>query len=430
MNDATSLSPLLYNNADDTVFVIDIPASITAAQYLPGQTPSSRVLLSCVPLPSPYASTEPKSAAAHARTQNHNDDSVTHSIYAALITEAQSEIRQRSSAQSPFCLTRHFRGTVEQSESRRASKNNRKRGFGDDDNDSKTVMLPSSHAQQNSQHDELLILENDTSDLLPIVLSSSQSPSSPIIAAYTHVLPPHNTILLSLITPASMSTFRRTARSHTPHTFGRFDSILLDPPWPNRSVTRSSSYSTASSLSSLTSLLLAMDLDIHIAPGGWVGMWITNKAAVRAAALELFDTWGVGLCEEWVWCKVTSSGEPVSKVDGVWRKPYEVCLIGQRGDGTAATWDEEQGDVKRRVLFGVPDLHSRKPCLKELVERLLLKQRRQEKYAALEVFARYAVAGWMSWGDEAVKYNGREWWIEKMEEDGDGSSEFAEGQKS
>lgn len=420
MNDATCPSPILFNNEDDTVFIIDIPASITAAQCLPGQAHSSRALLSCAPLATPYPSTEPKSAAALARTQNHNDDSAVHSIYAALITEAQTEIRNTLSEQSCFCLPRHFAADVTggQSGSSRKGKHKRKRGVddGNNDHDRNAVVPTHTPAQQSVQPNEPIILENETSAPLPITFSSQIHASSPDDAAYTHTLPPHSTALLSHITPTTISTFRRTARSHSPDTYGRFDFILLDPPWPNRSVMRSSSYSTAPSLTSLTSLMLCMDLDIHISPGGWVAMWITNKAAVRAAALKMFDAWGVVLREEWVWCKVTTSGDPVSEVDGVWRKPYEVCLIGQRGDGAAAAWGEGQGEVKRRVLFGVPDLHSRKPCLKSLVERLLLKCTGKGKYVALEVFARYTVAGWMSWGDEAVKYNGREWRVDNTED--------------
>jgi len=415
MNDATCPSPLLYHNEDDTAFIIDIPTSITAAQYLPGQAHSSRALLSCAPLTAPHPSTEPKSAAALARTQNHNDDSAIHRIYAALIARTQDEVQANAPEKTRSCLPRHLDERARASENVRTSKHKRKRGA---DNDSSPAALPNSQAQQDVQPDEPLVLENDTSTPLPVNLASIRDPATPEDAEHTHILPPYSTALISLITPSSISIFRRTARSHTPYTFGRFDFILLDPPWPNRSVSRSSSYSTAPSLPSLSSLLLAMDLDIHIAPGGWVAMWITNKAAVRAAALEMFEAWGVALREEWVWCKVTTSGEPVSKVDGVWRKPYEVCLIGQRLDSAAAACEEGLGDVKRRVLFGVPDLHSRKPCLKSLVERLLLKKGEGEKveYAALEVFARYAVAGWMSWGNEAVKYNGRKWWVDKTDD--------------
>jgi len=434
MNDATCPPPLLYHNEDDTVFIIHIPASITAAQYLPGQAPSSRALLSCAPLTAPYPSTEPKSAAALARTQNHNDDSAIHSIYAALIAEAQIEIRKGPPVQDLWYLPRSIvaKGTAGQPESSCNHKHKRKHGVenGDSDRDLNPAAPHNPPTQQDIQLDEPLVLENDTPTPLPINLASIRSPAEPEEAEHTHILPPYSTALLSLITPTTISTFRRIARSHTPQTFGRFDFILLDPPWPNRSVSRSSSYSTAPSLSALTSLLLVMDLDIHIAPGGWVAMWITNKAAVRAAAVELFEAWGVELREEWVWCKVTNSGEPVSKVDGAWRKPYEVCLIGRRGHGAAARRSEEHDDVIRRVLFGVPDLHSRKPCLKSLVERLLLKKGAQEEHAALEVFARYAVAGWMSWGDEAVKYNGREWWVDEMDEDGDVTSELAGAHKS
>jgi len=66
------------------------------------------------------------------------------------------------------------------------------------------------------------------------------------------------------------------------------------------------------------------------------------------------------------------------------------------------------GDVKRRVLVGVPDLHSRKPNLKSIFEQVMKK----EKYEALEVFARNLTAGWWGWGDEVLKFQSEEYWIE------------------
>lgn len=150
---------------------------------------------------------------------------------------------------------------------------------------------------------------------------------------------------------------------------------------------------------------------------GYIACWITNKAATHQAVLGtqgLFETWGVQLVEEWIWCKVTTRGEPVTEVAGIWRKPYEVCLIGQRRTDAASL---DHHTPQRRVIFGVPDLHSRKPCLKDLAARLLFgnEEERQESRdcAALELFARYAVAGWMSWGLEANKYNHRDWWVDQ-----------------
>jgi hypothetical protein len=63
--------------------------------------------------------------------------------------------------------------------------------------------------------------------------------------------------------------------------------------------------------------------------------------------------------------------------------------------------------VKRRVIAAVPDIHSRKPCLKTLLEPYLVDS---NDYSALEVFSRYLVSKWMSWGNEVLKYNWDGYW--------------------
>lgn len=178
-----------------------------------------------------------------------------------------------------------------------------------------------------------------------------------------------------------------------------------------------------------------------MSPSCVVGVWITNKPSIRETVLDpsegVFAAWGAELVEEWVWMKTTARGEPVSSLEGVWRRPYEVLLVGRRRkDGMSGTrggegfWEEglgEDGDdgegerkVKRRVILGVPDLHSRKPCLKGLMEEILLRDHHHHHghhhhdgrtgYRALEVFARNLVAGWWSWGDECLKFNWEGYW--------------------
>lgn len=140
----------------------------------------------------------------------------------------------------------------------------------------------------------------------------------------------------------------------------------------------------------------------HIASGALVACWITHKASVRDAALEAFQAWDVQLVEEWAWLKTTVGGLPITQIDGLWRKPYEVLLLGRKGSDGAPESDSE---VQRRVIVAVPDLHSRKPHLKTLIEPFL-----PGAYRALEVFARNLTAGWWSWGDEVLKYNWEGHW--------------------
>jgi len=227
---------------------------------------------------------------------------------------------------------------------------------------------------------------------------------------YRYHIPPLSTFLLSSITPQTTPALTHAARTLLPEQTpsagpGEFDFILLDPPWANRSVRRSRKYSTMDAHSGLDPMAaLESMLGQHIAPGGLLGCWITNKPAVRTAALYAFERWEVELVEEWVWVKVTSQGEPVTELGGVWRKPYEFLLLGRKG---AAVEERVEKKVGRRLIVAVPDLHSRKPSLKELVEPMVPDARR---YRALEVFARNLTAGWWAWGDECLKYNWDWYW--------------------
>ncbi|PNS18329.1 hypothetical protein CAC42_6146 [Sphaceloma murrayae] len=192
----------------------------------------------------------------------------------------------------------------------------------------------------------------------------------------------------------------------------------MDPPWPNKSVARGKKsggghYDVADSMWHLRQLLFDVDVAPMLAERGVVAVWITNRPSVRELVLSeedgLFSSWGVKLVEEWIWVKVTERGEPVLPVEGIWRKPYEVLLIGRKSiAGTEG--NEAQGevrDVKRRVIFAVPDIHSRKPCLKQELQRVFALP---DTHRGLEIFARYIVSGWTSWGNEVLKFNDVDCW--------------------
>lgn len=203
-----------------------------------------------------------------------------------------------------------------------------------------------------------------------------------------------------------------------------FDFILLDPPWPNRSVRRThktagSTYAISPTLADTRTLLTNLQLETLLADNGLVGIWITNKPAIRNLVLGeggLFALWQIDLIEEWLWLKTTIHGEPVTALDALWRKPYEVFLLGRRKSTSTERVDLRPPlsatglSIRQKVIIGVPDLHSRKPCLKTIIEPYM---RDVEGYRALEVFARNLVAGWWSWGDECVKFNWEGCWREK-----------------
>ncbi|KAL8921234.1 MAG: hypothetical protein Q9208_005845 [Pyrenodesmia sp. 3 TL-2023] len=227
-------------------------------------------------------------------------------------------------------------------------------------------------------------------------------------------IPPLSAFMFAKIGQREASLFSKSAYNLLPEPSmtaapGQFDFILLDPPWDNKSARRSRQYQTQREAEEDPLEVLKDMLGKHIAPGGIVASWTTNKQSVRDSALQAFETWGVKLAEEWAWLKTTVHGEPVCPIDGVMRRPYETLLVGRHIDEAIDQNDDLITDdpIRYRVLVGVPDLHSRKPCLKSLFEPMM---KDSSNYRALEVFARNLTAGWWSWGDEVVKYNWEGHW--------------------
>ncbi|SPN97553.1 uncharacterized protein DNG_01064 [Cephalotrichum gorgonifer] len=183
-----------------------------------------------------------------------------------------------------------------------------------------------------------------------------------------------------------------------------FDLILMDPPWPNRSAKRKrGGYVTCHGHEDTRQLLSLIPVPAHLAPGGIVAVWVTNSHSATellTAKDGLFSQWGLEPAAEWIWLKVTASGEPMVDVESTWRKPWERLLIARKKGDTPRKM------VDRKVIVAVPDLHSRKPNLRCLFDEVL-----DPGYQALEVFARHLTAGWWSWGDEVTKYQSDNHWI-------------------
>ncbi|KAL1902615.1 hypothetical protein Sste5346_001057 [Sporothrix stenoceras] len=220
-----------------------------------------------------------------------------------------------------------------------------------------------------------------------------------------------------------------------------FDLIALDPPWPNRSARRrrqgrkrkssaldcgdradtsgssstksaDSGYETAFDMESLRETLEQIPVGAKLANDGIVAVWVTNKPACEAVLTDpkngLFRAWGVELVATWTWIKVTSRGEPVVAVDAQWRKPWERLLLARRA---SASSDLKTALPASRVIVGVPDVHSRKPHLKPLLAPFLSSAvLANQDIRGLEVFARNLTAGWWSWGNEVLLFQHPYWW--------------------
>lgn len=256
---------------------------------------------------------------------------------------------------------------------------------------------------------------NSETQSLDLTIARAGSKEDAESCTYHFTIPPLSACFLGNCDhPESFrSSFRDVTDEHNlPR---HFDLVLLDPPWPNRSVKRKAAYEQIGGMPYLKKMLLRMDIDNYLEHNALVGIWITNKTALRDHVLGtggLFEAWNVGLIEEWIWIKTTTKGEPMFDIDDAMRKPYEVLLLGRAAPTTWTTMTHA-ANPRRRVIAAVPDMHSRKPSLKELLEPYMPDP---SDYSALEVFARTLTTGWMSWGNEVLKYNSDMYWEKETNE--------------
>lgn len=421
---ANSIKPqsaILYQNSERTITLLDIPKSISLAQ---GTSAShcTQTIYSSPPVKTPYPSTEPKSEAAKANVMRRMKTNLTECPEAFLL-QALDEIKKNYDGE--WCLPRQVSSLVYSGQKRK-----RKLSHDQMAHDVVAAVEPVI---------EMLLYENiwnRKASKISIVLNEhvvNEFPNAQRIAhqfvhnphstpislrvkstAQAYRIPPESAFYLANINERNVTEFSTAARSFYPTPTasagpGQFNLILLDPPWDNRSVRRSREYGTKCQSSDPLVGLRNM-LGTHIAPEALIACWITNKASSREHAIKAFSTWGVELIEEWIWLKTTISGQPVTDIKGLWRRPYEILLLGKKSDPMTQALDGScaaQCEVYQRLIVAMPDFHSRKPCLKELLEQNIAEPM---NYRALEIFPRILTSGWCSWGNEPIKYNWQGYW--------------------
>lgn len=423
---------ILYQNRSRTAILIDIPTSIAQAQTSSG-CPSFDALVSCEPICQPYPSTEPKSDAARTRVLQQADPKAlaVHSLLRKQIQDALAEIR--TAHKGDWCLPRHLpyikvrapksqQGKSVSTPTTSCPASVEATGGKSTQPESGMCGETASHPlsalqpplQLMSAGDRILMKHVDTLSIYDHVVRNDYNTSITlnIDPMYQLRIPPLSTFISSPV-ERSVATFINAANKYlckkSLSGSGQFDIILADPPWTNRSVRRSKKYKTLEHQYTDPWETIQGVLGKHLAPGGLVGIWITNKAEPREKVLAAFQHWNVQLIEEWVWIKTTLFGELVTELDGLWRRPYEILLLGRKSYiSDLLSLTAEPLTISRRFICGVPDLHSRKPSLKELLEPLLPDRC---SYQALELFARNLTAGWWSWGDEVFKFNWEDNWV-------------------
>lgn len=394
-----SLSPILFANGDKTVVLLDLPMSIAFAQYLE-PSPIPRQLLSCKPQTAPYPSNDPKHENARQRllSTTSASDRVYHEEVQSLIRQSLHEIH--SSYLGPWCLERQV---FDDSPTQNSLCHGRSRP-------------PSPHQKHEAERLPPLILSLSLTEVRNLqslgdsmAVNFFHEETRLKIADRIFRIPPISAFLLSDVTlpPDLFSAFVKSLLqdSDDPAT-GVFDLVVVDPPWTNRSVRRSQNYATSEDQIDDPFDAIEFVFEEHVAIGGVVAIWITNKELIRTKVVQKLRQRGFEFLEEWIWLKVTAEGEPITPLEGLWRHPYEICLIFRywRCSGSLCSLP------RRRILVACPDLHSRKPSLKQLTE--LLFSELQLKWC-LEIFARNLTAGWVSWGKEALKYANEQAWSDR-----------------
>ncbi|KAM9827308.1 N(6)-adenine-specific methyltransferase METTL4 [Neosynchiropus ocellatus] len=212
-----------------------------------------------------------------------------------------------------------------------------------------------------------------------------------------YVIPPHAAFLLSDLT-----------RIQPLVKYGKkFDLMVLDPPWENKSVKRSRRYRCLPSWQ-----LKQLPIPLLASPDCLVVTWVTNRPShLRFVCEELYPHWGVEVLAEWYWVKVTTAGEFVFPLDSPHKKPYEVLVFGRCRSSVSNTTRPEV--ESQRLIVSVPSaLHSQKPSLSDVLKAYI-----PAGASCLELFARSLQPGWTSWGNEVLKFQHTSYFTQSAGED-------------
>ncbi|XP_020104842.1 methyltransferase-like protein 2 isoform X5 [Ananas comosus] len=146
--------------------------------------------------------------------------------------------------------------------------------------------------------------------------------------------------------------------------------------------------------------------------GALVVLWMTNREKLRMfVEKELLPGWGVTDVTPFYWLKVKPDGSLICDLDLFHHRPYECFLIGYINVDVDFQCTEKFKYLKSsQVIISVPGAHSRKPPL----EKLLLEHIPGPKPAkCIELFARELTAGWISWGNEPLRFQDSLYFLKK-----------------
>lgn len=175
---------------------------------------------------------------------------------------------------------------------------------------------------------------------------------------------------------------------------GRFRTVLADPPWrfQNRTGKMAPEHRRLNRYGTM-SLEEIMELPVAqvVQERAHLYLWVPN--ALILEGLEVMRRWGFSYKTNLIWYKTRKDGGPDGRGVGFYfRNVTEMILFGVRGTNNRTL---KAGRTQTNIIVSRKREHSRKPDEQYgLIERC-------SGGPYLEMFARHARPGWVSWGNEA-----------------------------
>ncbi|XP_024874937.1 methyltransferase-like protein 4 [Temnothorax curvispinosus] len=177
----------------------------------------------------------------------------------------------------------------------------------------------------------------------------------------------------------------------------QYDFILLDPPWWNKSIRRKKMKCAEASYKMMyNEELVKIPIRKLLHSNGIVAVWCTNSSNhLNSIFNEIFPSWGITYRAKWYWLKVTQAGDTICNFNSApGKQPYELLILG------SALENDKVNIPDGRLMISIPSaVHSHKPPLTEIIKEYL-----PDDPKCLEIFARYLLPGWTSWGLEILKF--------------------------
>nr|CAI5868802.1 unnamed protein product [Callosobruchus analis] len=172
----------------------------------------------------------------------------------------------------------------------------------------------------------------------------------------------------------------------------KYDLIMLDPPWWNKFIRRKRKATGDGYQMMYNNDIKSIPIENILQEHGVVVVWCTNSTQHLTSLTEdIFPKWQVTFTGKWFWLKITSNGEPVCQFSQPPRKqPFEKIIFG---------FKKPPKNFPNKLIISIPSIiDSHKPPLVEILKPYL-----PEKPHCLELFARYLLPGWTSYGNEVLK---------------------------